>query len=99
MYHCDACPKRFVFRGRWQRHYWAQHGMFAQQRRLPWEKWVDEQQARQEPAVSMYRPSLTLPHELMQRVDRVAAVQGIDRSELVQMMIEHHLASWREMPA
>lgn len=99
MYHCDSCPRRFVFRGRWHRHYWQTHAPFTQPRKLTWEKWVDEARERNEPAPSMYRPSLTLPHDLMQRVDRVAAVQGIDRSELVQMMIEHHLASWRELPA
>lgn len=75
------------------------HSVLSGRRKLTWHEWVEDAQARQTPAVSMYRPSLTLPQDLMRKVDRIARVQGMERSELVALMIESYMRAWSEMPA
>lgn len=75
-----------------------QHSVLSGRRKLTWHEWVEDAQARQTPAVSMYRPSLTLPQDLMSRVDLVAKHQGMERSELVKLMIEAYLRSWQPIP-
>ena len=65
---------------------------------MTWHEWVEDAQARQTPAVSMYRPSLTLPQDLIRRVDLVAKHQGLERSELVALMIESYMRSWEPIP-
>ena len=75
-----------------------QHSVLSGRRKLTWHEWVEDAQARQTPAVSMYRPSLTLPQDLIRRVDLVAKHQGLERSELVALMIESYMRSWEPIP-
>lgn len=97
VYHCQ-CGRRFLTRNGYRRHWAAEHGILSEPRPLPWSKWVEEAQARNEPAQSMYRPSLTLPQDLIRRVDLVAKHQGMERSELVALMIESYMRSWEPIP-
>lgn len=73
-------------------------GMEGDVTTLPWDQWLDEERARQQPASRTVRPSLELPVDLIARVDRIASVQGVSRHELVTLILTGWLASWRPMP-
>lgn len=65
-------------------------------------RWLAEEQAREADARAradrLVRPSLELPASLVARVDRVAAVSGMTRHELVAAALGFYLASWRQRP-
>jgi hypothetical protein len=62
---------------------------------IDYAQWAAEERARAGRAAGrMVRPSLDLPAELVERIDRVAAVQGCTRHELVAWWLDHMLRSW-----
>lgn len=61
---------------------------------LPWADWRD-QDAERVADERLIRPSISLPVDLVATVDRVAEQQDMTRSELVQHVLSHYLASWR----
>lgn len=58
-------------------------------------QWLADE--RRTPAPRIIRPSIELPAALMQRVDRVARVSGMTRSQLVAHILDRWLASWRPL--
>jgi hypothetical protein len=66
-------------------------------RELPWYSWNEQEKERlaDKPARKFIRPSLSLPEDQMAMVDRIAAVQGLNRNEVVEMAIDFFFASWR----
>ena len=67
---------------------------------LMWDRWLAEEQARaatRQPSQARRR-SLTVPDDVMATVDRVAAVQGLTRHQLVEYVLRLHFASWRPYP-
>lgn len=67
---------------------------------LPWDAWWREEQARaasRGPA-PVKRRSVELDDERIRRVDRIAAVQGIDRHALIALALDHYCAAWRRLP-
>jgi hypothetical protein len=66
-------------------------------RDLPWVRWLDEERERQATRApeTTLRPSIVLRESTVDYVDRIAKLQGLTRSELVESMIGLYRSSWR----
>jgi hypothetical protein len=73
---------------------------------LPWADWWREEEEREAQRIfdcacrGDWRRSrhIQLTDDVMDRIDLVAKVQGVSRHALIEMGMNHYLASWRDRP-
>lgn len=69
---------------------------------IDWAVWAEQERERarhiREAQQKLYRPSVWLPRELVERCDRIASTYGMTRTEYLVAAIEHYQRHWRPCP-
>ena len=69
---------------------------------IEWDVWARQERERaaylRALPERLYRPSVWLPPEMVERMDRIATTFGMTRTEYLVAAIEHYQRHWRPCP-